>query len=112
MGLSSLNHAENRKWSINTDKFEYKKCEELELGKVYTLRGCFITGDNGYGRGAVYIMDDCLLNVPQALVETVETINKTDSYFEQIEAGKAGFVVSTYKNKQNRLCYDVKLVDL
>lgn len=112
MGLSSLNHGTNHKWSYETEGFQYKKCADMELGKIYTMRGCFITKDNGYGRGAVFTTDDCHVNVPQALVKTVEQINKTDAFIEQIEEGHAGFVISTYTNSKNKLCYDVKLVDI
>lgn len=112
MGLSNLNHAQNHKWSYNSEGFEYKKCKDLELGKVYPLHGCFITADNGYGRGAVFTTDTCHVNVPQSLVETIEQINKTEAFIQQIEEGHAGFIISTYENKQKRICYDVKLVDL
>ena len=112
MGLSKLNHATNHKWSFNSEGFEYKKCADLELGKTYILRGCFITADNGYGRGAVFTTDDCNVNVPQSMVAIVEEINKNDDYIQQIEEGHAGFVLSTYENKQKKICYDVKLVDI
>lgn len=111
MGLSSLNHATNHEWSYKTEGFEYKKCADLEIGKTYPLRGCFITRDNGYGRGAVFTTEGFHVNVPQSNVDVIETINKNDEYIAQIEEDHAGFVVSTYKNKQNKVCYDVKLVD-
>lgn len=111
MALSNLNHASNHEWSIDTTDFKYVKCAELELGKNYPLRGCFITKDNGYGKGAVFITDDCLVNVPQANVDIIEEINKNEEYIEQIETGHAAFVLSTYENKQKKICYDVKLID-
>lgn len=111
MGLSKFNHAANHEWSINTEGFKYVKCADLSCGKQYTLRGCFITKDNGYGKGAVFITDDCMVNVPQSLVDTVEQINKDSESIEQIETGHAAFVLSTYENKQKKICYDVKLID-
>ena len=112
MGLSKFNKAVNHKWSINTDGFEYKKPAEMPLDTQITLKGCFITPDKGYGKGGVFITDKEYLNLPQRYTEVVEDILKDDESISQIESGHAAFTVSTYLNKQKKLCYSISLLDI
>lgn len=100
-------------WGIETDGFPFKKLNELEEGKVYVLRGCFTTPDNGYGMGAVLIIDDALINVPQRYVELVQEIRNDPEVIDQIKAGKAGFRYSVFQSaKYKNKGYGIDLLDL
>lgn len=100
-------------WGIETEGMPFKKLSELEEGKVYTLRGCFATPDNGYGPGAVLITDDALINVPQRYVDLVQTIRNDPDDIEQIKEGKAGFRYSVFQSqKYKNKGYGIDLVDL
>ncbi len=112
MGLSKLNRSAAHKWTINTEGFTYKKASEMPLDTPIPLTGCFITKDNGYGKGAVFITLEEFVNVPQRYVEMIDEILKNDEYIEQIETGHAAFKITTYKNKQNKICFDVHILDV
>lgn len=100
-------------WGINTEKFEYRKCSEMEEGKVIPVKGLFISADHGYGRGAVAILDDVLLNLPERYLEVVESILATDNMVEAIKAGKCGLVITSFMSKKfKRKGYDVEFVDV
>ena len=112
MGLSKFNKAVNHKWSIDTEGFEYKKCSEMPIDTELPLKGCFITADNGYGKGAVFITNKNYVNIPQRYVEMVQEILKDDESINQIESGHAAFKITTFTNKQKKLCYSIDLLDI
>ena len=85
-------------WNIETEGFPYKKLSELEEGHVYTLRGCFVTPDNGYGPGAVFIIDDALVNLPQRYVDLVNTIRSEKGDVQDIKDGRVGFHYEVFQN--------------
>ena len=89
-------------WEIDTKDFPYRKLQELEEGKSYSLRGCFISPDNGYGEGAVLISDDALINIPQRYVQMVQMIRDDSEAVEQIKAGHAGFHYTTFQPKNHK----------
>lgn len=112
MGLSKFNKAVNYKWNIKTEGFEYKKCSEMPIDTELPLKGCFITADNGYGKGAVFITDKEYVNIPQRYVDTVIEILKDNESITQIESGHAAFKITTFTNKQKKLCYSIDLLDI
>ncbi len=112
MGLSKLNRSAAHKWAINTEGFTYKKASEMPLDTVIPLAGCFISRDNGYGKGAVLITHEEFVNIPQRYVEQIEEILKNPEYIQQIEQGGAAFSISTFQNKQKKLCYSINFIDV
>lgn len=111
MGFSKFNKG-TIDWGIDTKDWKYKKCADLKLDTTYAFKGCFITADNGYGKGAVIISDGILVNAPQYFVDTVREIIADADSLEQIKSGHAGFKLSTYENKQKKLCFRIILVDV
>ena len=73
MKITELNYKGGIDWGVDTKNMEFVKCAEMPQGTTLKLHGVFITPDNGYGRGAVAILDDTLMNMPQRYVEVVET---------------------------------------
>lgn len=114
MGISRHNKFKAIDWGVNTDGWQFKKVAELIPNEVYPVKGCFITGDNGYGEGAVLISNGYLVNIPPRYVEIVREIMNSADDIEQIKSGKCGFRYSEFtpKNYPNRVGYDVEFIDL
>lgn len=115
MSITRHNKSNNVDWGIKTEGWPYVKISELIPGELYIMRGCFITPDNGYGRGAVLIeaAGSRLVNIPQRYVETIADIMSDPQDVAQIKAGKAGFRYSEFiSEKFKRTGYDVEFVDL
>ena len=112
MKITKLNHT-GIDWGIDTKNMDFYKCEEMPQEKELNVHGFFTTPDNGYGRGAVAILDDALLNLPQRYVETVDTILSDDEMIEEIKSGKVGIIVSEFMSKKyKRIGYDVTFVEV
>mgnify|MGYP006908808508 CR=1 FL=1 len=100
-------------WSIETEGFPYVKLSDLKEGETYVLRGCFVTPDNGYGEGAVFITDGQFVNIPQRYVELVNTIRSTKEDVQDIIDGKVGFHYQTFQNpKYKNLGYTIVFDDI
>lgn len=107
MKITELNH-KGIDWNINTEDMEFRKCSEIPLDTPLQLRGVFITPDNGYGRGAVAILDEMLVNLPQRYVETVDKIRNDSEMIEEIKSGKVSITISTFTSKKyKKIGYDV-----
>lgn len=112
MKITSLNYA-GIDWGIDTKEMEFKKCKELPLDTVLTLRGVFTTPDNGYGPGAVAILDEKLVNLPIRYFDTVEIILNDPEMIEEIKSGKVGIIVSEFMSKKyKKIGYDVTFVEV
>lgn len=94
-------------WEIDTDGFEFVKLQTLTEGQHYPLRGCFVSPDNGYGRGAVLISNDRYVNIPQRNVEMIEDVCRDQSAVDEINSGKAFFWYECFKTKQGQTGYQI-----
>lgn len=113
MKITELNYKGGIDWGIDTKDMEFKKCGELPQETALMVHGFFTTPDIGYGRGAVAILDDVLLNLPQRYVETVDTILSDDEMIEEIKTGKVAIVISTFISKKyKKVGYDVTFVEV
>lgn len=113
MKIKDLNYKGRIDWGIDTRDMEFKNCAELPQETSLMVHGFFTTPDNGYGRGAVAILDDVLLNLPKRYVETVDTILSDDEMIEEIKAGKVAIEISTFISKKyKKVGYDVTFVEV
>ena len=113
MKITDLNYKGGIDWDIDTKDMEFKKCAELPQETELKVHGFFTTPDKGYGRGAVAILDDVLLNLPQRYVEVVDTILSDDEMIEKIKAGKIAIEISTFTSKKyKKVGYDVTFVEV
>ena len=113
MKITDLNYKGGIDWGIDTKGMEFRKCEEMPQETTLTLRGVFITPDNGYGRGAVAILDDTLLNMPQRYVDVVDTILSDDEMIDEIKSDKVGIVISEFISKKyKKRGYDITFVEV
>lgn len=112
MGISKFNAAKNVTWDINTEGFKYIKLSDLQPDTAYDLHGAFITADHGYGEGAVLIMADCLVNIPERYVDIVKALTADEGVVADIKAGKCAFMYSTFTSKKyHRTGYLVEFLD-
>ena len=113
MKITDLNYKAGIDWGIDTKTMDFAKCEEMPQETTLKVYGFFITPDNGYGRGAVAILDDVLLNLPQRYVETVDTILSDDEMIEEIKTGKVAIEISTFVSKKyKKVGYDITFVEV
>lgn len=113
MKITELNYKANVDWEIDTKDMEYRKCKELPEKTPIRLRGFFTTPDNGYGRGSVAILDDCLLNMPQRYTETVDKIIADEEMVQEIKDGKVAIILSSFVSKKyKKIGYDVTFVEV
>lgn len=112
MKITTLNHV-GIDWGIDTKEMEFSKCKEMPLDTPFRLRGVFITPDNGYGRGAVAILDDTLVNLPTRYVDTVETILSDPEMIDEIKSGKVAIRISEFTSKKyKKIGYDVTFEEI
>lgn len=112
MKITDLNYKGRIDWGVDTRDMEFMKCAEMPLETPLKLHGVFITPDNGYGRGAVAILDYSLMNMPQRYVEVVETILSDDEMVQEIKDGKVSIVISKFTSKKyKKVGYDVTFVE-
>lgn len=113
MKITDLNYKGGIDWEIDTKSMNFKKCEEMEHGTEFKVHGFFTTPDNGYGRGAVAILDDVLLNLPHRYVETVDTILSDDEMIEEIKTGKVAIEISSFISKKyKKVGYDITFLEV
>ena len=113
MKITELNHKGGIDWNIDTKEMDFAKCGEMQKETPLEVHGFFTTPDNGYGRGAVAILDDVLLNLPQRYVEAVDTILSDDEMIEEIKEGKVAIKISTFTSKKYKTVgYDVTFVEV
>lgn len=113
MKITELNYKSAIDWGIDTKDMEFRKCNELPRETTLKVYGFFTTPDNGYGRGAVAILDDCLLNMPQRYVETVDKILADEEMMQEIKDGKVAIVLSSFVSKKyKKIGYDVTFVEV
>lgn len=113
MKITDLNYKGGIDWGIDTKEMKFKKCAEMPQETALMVHGFFTTPDNGYGRGAVAILDDVLLNLSQRYVETVDTILSDDEMIEEIKTGKIAIEISTFTSKKyKKVGYDVTFVEV
>lgn len=113
MKITDLNYKARIDWGIDTKNMDFRKCGEMPQGTPLKLHGVFITPDNGYGRGAVAILDDTLMNMPNRYVEVVENILSDDEMVQDIKDGNVAIEISEFVSKKYKnVGYDVTFVEV
>ena len=100
-------------WGINTKEFEFVKCSDQKLDKKIPIYGFFITPDSGYGEGAIVILKDTLLAIPQRYVEQIKDMLNDKEIVEAVKAGNCGIVITEFESKKfKKTGYDVEFVEM
>lgn len=104
-------------WGINTDEFNYKKLQELDVNKTYVVKGMFINKNKSekelkeFGASVVLILEDCLLSVPNHYETAVTSILEDPEKVAAVKAGKCAIGnIYTYES-HGKTCYAFKWLD-
>lgn len=111
--FGEINKVTNIDWEVETKGFPFVKCSELQEKTPAVVKGFFISPDNGYGEGAVAILEDKLLNLPSRYVDIVKSIISTPAMVESIKAGHCAIEVESFISKKfKKKGYDVRFLDI
>ena len=100
-------------WGVDTDNFPFVKCSDQELETKIPIFGMFITPDSGYGEGAIVILKDSLLSLPQRYVQQIKDMMCDGVIVETVKAHKAAVIITTFESKKfKKTGYDVEFTEL
>jgi len=99
-------------WGIDTSSYPFVKCSEVELDVKIPIFGMFITPDSGYGEGAIVILEESLLSLPQRYVGQIKDMMDDSEVVQAIKDNKAAIIVTTFESKKfKKTGYDVEFTD-
>ena len=83
------------------DHFEYKTLRDLaEQGKInHYVRSLFINHKSRYGDSPVAVTNECYVNLPNHLLETVRNLMADNEVVNAINKGALGFTIREYTNQ-------------
>lgn len=100
-------------FNVKTAGFEYVSLYDLDKSKKYVIRGIYFNTKGLFGEEAVFALDNCLVNIPQHLVEKCHEIVSSPQAIYAINQGSAGFTVREYESEKfNKLCRTVNFCDI
>lgn len=111
-------HNKGNKFAIDTDGWtEYRDLKSLykeDPEAVRPVHGFYINTKSQFGNAPVIISDGYFVNCPQHMLSDVKEIMQDQEDIDEINGGKVGFKVRTYKatNYKNKICYGIDFVDL
>ena len=99
-------------WGIDTTSYPFVKCSDVELETKIPIFGMFITPDSGYGEGAIVILEESLLSLPQRYVGQIKDMMDDPDVVNAIKEDKAAVIVTTFESKKfKKTGYDVEFTD-
>ena len=99
-------------WGVDTSQFPFIKCSDMELDTKIPIFGLFITPDSGYGEGAIVILEDALLSLPQRYIGQIKDMIDDQEVVQAIKDGQAAIIVTTFESKKfKKTGYDVEFTD-
>lgn len=103
-------------FSIPKD-FEYRSLVDLfndnGKDKIYIIKALYINKKSRYGESPVVATDNCLVNLPMHLTDTVKEMLKDEDFISAVNHDLVGFKIYPYESKNsNGVCYSVNWCDL
>lgn len=99
-------------WGVDTSSYPFVKCSDVELETKIPIFGMFITPDSGYGEGAIVILEDELLSLPQRYVGQIKDMMDDEDVVRAIKDNQAAIIVTTFESKKfKKTGYDVEFTD-
>lgn len=115
MSISKFNHVSPFIFKAG-DKFQYYKLESLYKSNgpdaTYTVLALYINNKGRYGDQPLALTPHYYINLPEHLLNDVDSMIKDPEIVEQINKGMAGFKIRTYTNKNGKVSYSVEWIDL
>ncbi len=114
MSITSYNHKTARFTFKPEPDMQYYKLKDLAeyKDKIYPLRALYINTKSRYGHTPVAATDLFYVNLPAHLLNDVKNIIQDQNTVNDINAGKCGFKVRVYTNKNGSDSYSVEWVDI
>ena len=110
--FTKYSHKKGYDWGIDTSAFPFVKCSDMPLDEKLPIFGFFITPDSGYGEGAIVILEDKLLSIPQRYVEDIKAFLNDESVLSVTKRGKAAIIITEFESKKfKKTGYDVEFVE-
>ena len=99
-------------WGVETSSYPFVKCSDVELETKIPIFGMFITPDSGYGEGAIVILEEELLSLPQRYVGQIKDMMDDEDVVRAIKDNQAAIIVTTFESKKfKKTGYDVEFTD-
>lgn len=100
-------------WTKKTDGFSFKKIKDLysEGNRTVKVYGFFFTKSENYGLQPNAILDDCILNLPTHLRNTISKMLESDDCVNAIKRGECSIRFREYMSKYNKMCYTVDFIN-
>lgn len=123
----STKYNTERLFDVDTSGFEYVSLEFLykeslnahegEIAaaenEVYPVLGLYINTKGNFDDAPVVATDDCYVNLPAHLCETVREILRDPRAIKAINDGKVGFAIYSYTQRRfNKECFSIRWVDM
>lgn len=100
-------------FNINTEGFEYKRLSDYQENDILKVRGFFISSKSKFGASPVAVTDECFINLPSHLTDTVSEILKDEEAIESINNGKVAIqVYKYYSTTYKKECYSIRFLDV
>ena len=115
MSIVKFNHTSPFTFKAG-EKFPYYSLKSLADSNkpetVYRVLGLFINDRGRYGDQPLALTPYYYVNLPSHLLNDVTAMIKDPEVVEQINAGKAGFKIRDYINRNGGKSYSVEWVDV
>lgn len=115
MDFTNFNNNSFKKieWTVKTDGFSFKKIGDLYNEGINRVQvfGFFFTKSDNYGLQPNAILNDCLLNLPTHLKDTVSKMLANEDCINAIKNGECSLSFRQYNSKYNKVCYAVDFVN-
>lgn len=104
------------KFNVNSEGFSFIKLSELAKDKsykdgIYPIKGMF-TMNSKFGKQGIFITDKHLVNMPNHMTETIETILCNQELIDKINDGIVFFKIYTYMSKTyHKECYGIEFME-
>lgn len=106
------NQFDKIEWSKKTEGFSFKKIKDIyETTNVVQVFGFFFTKSENFGLQPNAILNDCILNLPIYLKDTISEMLKDKETVKALDKGECSLKFREYDSKYNKKCYAVDFIN-
>lgn len=115
--MSITRHNKKTRFTIDTEGFNFIKLADLfdekNPDETHVIHGVYINEQSIYGASPFAALEDCFVNLPSHMTDTIRSILDDEQDCADIESGNVAIKISPYHSeKYNRDTYVVDFVDL
>ena len=112
MAFASKHNKTGIIFDIDIKEFPYISLYKIDEHQTYPVKGMYIKHDGQHGPYPIFIGDGILIGMPEHLIDEVKSILNDDEDIAAIKAGKVGFNVRKYNDKNGTERRSIDWVDL